>query len=558
MSSHYHITSPIRQLCWYLLIITLFSGNTSLADHPVSTEKLTILVVSSWHKNHPWHQEFEKGLTDKLKKANPNTVLYFEFLDAARFPNNKNRQSFFTFLDQKYRNLGIDYLVVESLPAVNAFNLNQNLLPEAERVLIAPGGSFSKTLESGNLHVPVQSDFKGSIEEMLRLTSPKQLFVIVDTLSAGGKKRLNTFNNALQKIPDKPQTRIWENLTIDDILTRASKLPKESAIYYLLIFQDGQKNRVKTFDVMQQISVAANAPLFTNWSTLLGYGTVGGYMISGELIGHSAAESIFNYAAGNKAYDAQQQSYGFFYDKRELDRWSIKASVLPANAQVQFDERSVLDVYRYEIILTLVTLLVLIAILVFLARINRQRKKLNDSLRKIANTDPLTGINNRRNFFTLVNSYLAMTERDKPKASVLLIDLDKFKNINDEYGHDIGDEALKATTRIISSFIRKGDVFARFGGEEFIVFLPDTDINQAKVVAEKIRCAVEKNEVTDKIFITISIGLSAVGSDINSAIKNADIALYQAKDQGRNCIRAYSEGLTSPQDLTRLNKENKQ
>jgi len=532
---------PFMLLSWLWPIVALFSGSTCLADHPVSNQKLNILVLSSWHKSHPWHQEFEKGLSDNLRKANPNTALYFEFLDAARFPHNQTKQSFFTFLDEKYRDLEIDYLVVESLPAVTAFNHNNTLLPKAERILIAPGGSFPKTQETGSLRIPVQSDFKGSIEEMLRLTAPKQLFVIVDTLSTGGKKRLATFNNALEKIPDKPQTEIWENLTIDDILNRVSELPKESAIYYLLIFQDGQKKRITTFEALQQISLAANAPVFTNWSTLLGYGTVGGYMISGELIGKSTAESIFNYAAGNKAYHARHQSYGYFYDKRELDRWSIKPSTLPANAKVNFAEISFIDVYRYEIFLVIIIMAALIIILIFMARINRQRKKLNDRLHKIANTDPLTGINNRRNFFTLVNSYLAMTERDKPNASVLMLDLDKFKNINDQYGHDIGDEALKTTSRLISNYIRKGDVLARFGGEEFIVFLPDTNVNQANIVAEKIRCAIEKHKFIENIFITISIGLSAVESDIDSAIKNADIALYQAKNQGRNCIQVHNK-----------------
>jgi len=528
-------------LCWLWPIGTLFSGNISLAEHPVSNEKLNILVISSWHKNHPWHQEFEKGFADTLNKTNPNTTLYYEFLDAERFPDDKNKQSFFTFLDQKYRNLGIDYLVVESLPAVNAFNLNNNLLPKAERVLIAPGGSFTKIQETRRLHIPVQSDFKSSIEEMLRLTNPRQLVVIVDTLSTGGNKRLDTFNNALKTIANKPQTEIWENLSIDDILDKVAKLPKESAIYYLLIFQDGQNKRVKTFEVMQQISVAANAPLFTNWSTLLGHGTVGGYMISGELIGESAAESIYHYAKGNKAYHTLHQAYGYIYDQRQLDRWGIKPSALPANSKVKFSELSFLDVYRYEIIFALITVVVLIIVLIFMARINRQRKNLNDRLQKIANTDPLTGINNRRNFFTLVNSYLAMTERDKPNASVLMIDLDKFKSINDQYGHDIGDEALKTTSRLISNYIRKGDVLARFGGEEFIVFLPDTDVNQAMVVAEKIRSAIEKHKIIENIFITISIGLSAVQSDIESAIKCADIALYQAKDQGRNRTQVHTD-----------------
>jgi len=118
----------------------------------------------------------------------------------------------------------------------------------------------------------------------------------------------------------------------------------------------------------------------------------------------------------------------------------------------------------------------------------------NKKLDKLANHDQLTGVYNRYKLHELFDIKSKLSNRYEIKLSCIIFDIDNFKMVNDIYGHDIGDEVLKTLTKIVQNSIRETDILARWGGEEFVILLPNTDINQAKIVAEKIRKVVEEYE----------------------------------------------------------------
>ncbi|MFK5892795.1 MAG: diguanylate cyclase [Pseudomonadota bacterium] len=167
-------------------------------------------------------------------------------------------------------------------------------------------------------------------------------------------------------------------------------------------------------------------------------------------------------------------------------------------------------------------------------------QKNKSELESLANIDALTGLYNRRYFFELVNQFLDMTKRENKISTILMLDIDNFKNINDTYGHNAGDLALQGFAKVLVENNRKGDAFARFGGEEFIVFLPNLNDDNAFLVAEKIRSSVETFRGVKHINFTVSIGLCEFHHNLDHAIKNADIALYKAKGNGRNRVERYS------------------
>lgn len=158
-------------------------------------------------------------------------------------------------------------------------------------------------------------------------------------------------------------------------------------------------------------------------------------------------------------------------------------------------------------------------------------------------TDPLTGANNRR-AFELKLKQLSLLETP---ISVLAIDIDYFKKINDTYGHDVGDDVLIELTKIINSFSDEADMVVRMGGEEFILLLHGATVKQAFTVAEKLRVAISENEFSNIGHITVSIGVAAwpnllsTATTINKTISLADQALYEAKGQGRNCCIVASD-----------------
>ena len=164
-------------------------------------------------------------------------------------------------------------------------------------------------------------------------------------------------------------------------------------------------------------------------------------------------------------------------------------------------------------------------------------------LEKMASIDKLTNIYNRRMIDEFLNKEIEKEKRHSNGLSVILIDIDHFKNVNDTYGHQMGDLVLSQVAKLITENSRKSDIHGRYGGEEFIVICPKTTGKQALVLAEKIRASVE-NFVFDQIGIkTISLGISSFEENDKEEdlIKKADIALYQAKNSGRNRAVLFEE-----------------
>jgi len=161
--------------------------------------------------------------------------------------------------------------------------------------------------------------------------------------------------------------------------------------------------------------------------------------------------------------------------------------------------------------------------------------------RRQATTDPLTGVANRRAFTDRAALAIARTAQDRGALSLLAIDIDHFKRINDGYGHDVGDEALKSVARVIGERLRTDDLLARLGGEEFAVLMPGTDIAAAERQAERLREAVAAAVISAqdvRLSATISIGIAGftTGGRLEDLMKAADQALYQAKESGRNRV----------------------
>lgn len=174
-----------------------------------------------------------------------------------------------------------------------------------------------------------------------------------------------------------------------------------------------------------------------------------------------------------------------------------------------------------------------------LTEINNLLEKKSKKYEKIAGTDPLTGLYNRYKFTELfISEFKTMIQRAN-SMSILFIDIDYFKKINDSYGHNSGDHVLVDVANILLRELRAVDILSRWGGEEFIALLPTANASQAKKIAINMKDKISEKPLSDGIKTTISIGVSEVqNSDtLESVVKRADEALYKAKQDGRNCVR---------------------
>lgn len=242
-----------------------------------------------------------------------------------------------------------------------------------------------------------------------------------------------------------------------------------------------------------------------------------------------------------------ESQYAIFQSLEDVSGQAIGVMVM------LFDTSRLTRQVRQSVFIGSVSVIIAAAILIlffywFVGRIGLRMAQNELQLQQMATHDALTGLNNRRYFDRLLEDSISLTKRYGRPVSLLMIDIDHFKKVNDQYGHPVGDAVLVELGQRLTDQARINDRVCRYGGEEFSVLLPETDAKSALEIARRI-CRVMENEVWDvskniQIGITVSIGVASLPSDVNTSQKlvtAADKALYAAKQAGRNRVCSYAD-----------------
>jgi diguanylate cyclase (GGDEF)-like protein len=200
------------------------------------------------------------------------------------------------------------------------------------------------------------------------------------------------------------------------------------------------------------------------------------------------------------------------------------------------------EIFKQKIVfISLITIIILVIliIIILIVEINK-RKKFNEKLKEYSTKDSLTGLLNRRSIKSIIESEIYRKKRYDTPTSLLLVDIDFFKEINDQYGHAIGDNVLSTLAHIFRENTRKTDSIARWGGDEIAIVAANTTIEDAVLLAESIRKNVKAHAFEEIDHITLSIGVSEYSSNESYLewYKRTDKALYEAKSKGRNRVCA--------------------
>ena len=171
-----------------------------------------------------------------------------------------------------------------------------------------------------------------------------------------------------------------------------------------------------------------------------------------------------------------------------------------------------------------------------------RHERLSEKIKRLSEEDYLTKLSNRRKIHEIIEKEIHRSKRYNSSFAIILLDIDNFKNTNDSFGHNTGDQVLVRISDIINDTIRESDVASRWGGEEFLVFCPHTNVDGAFALAEKLRANIERAEFEDVGYKTASFGVTQVehGDTVQSMISRADEALYSAKNAGKNRVLAAS------------------
>jgi len=235
---------------------------------------------------------------------------------------------------------------------------------------------------------------------------------------------------------------------------------------------------------------------------------------------------------GSRIFEYTEAGEDYLLNRKYIDEIDL---YLIVEAKVNNFTHKAKETFYFNILISaVITILISIIIVLYVRRIHLK-------LDKLACNDALTGLPNRRSFHEHLTEFLLLKERNNIQLSILFIDIDDFKHINDTNGHDAGDKVLKHLANILNDNVRKSDFVVRWGGEEFIVLLIDSDIVEAKIIAEQLRSKVADSNCLSSANhkqVTISLGATEVTNDdsIDAILKRADLALYRAKSLGKNCV----------------------
>lgn len=554
---------PLRQLwCGVLLCAVLLLQAAASAAPAAAERKVLVLYSLGSDASSAWQALLRKGLTAELDKQDASThpSIFEERFDAVRVGDDAAMGAMEPYLRAKYAGVQFDAIITENYVAARFLSERPALFPGVPRHYVNHGRQGWKP--AGGKSYQVQTDFNLTIGVIPRVAPQVKRVVVIADSTDRIQESVRAIRKAAQAYDGKLAFEYWENLSFDEIHRQAAQLRDGSAIFLLPSYQDRNGERRPPVSTARKLAAVTQVPIFTSWEAIVVPGVAGGYVVSSERIGRAIGRILLQQEPDIAAIP------GYLFDYGAVERFHLRD--IPSTAHWINHPQSVLLQYVWQIVAGL-TLIVLEGILISalivslrsrrqtLRALNQERDQLearvaqrtqelmvaNTKLEQQATTDPLTGIGNRRRMTEQINKELERSRRFKHPLSLLMADIDHFKEVNDAYGHEAGDRTLVMVAHALASGMRSIDMASRFGGEEFVLLMPETDIDVARAAAERLRSDIAALRMTgdngEEIRLTISIGVACsdptgVMDSASSLLSRADKALYRAKHEGRDRV----------------------
>ena len=515
-----------------------------------------------------WQTLIHKGMSAELANENWHLApgIYEERLDSVRVGEQPAVAGLETYLQTKYRMVQFDAIITENYLAAQFLSQHPQLFPGVPRYYVNQGRQDWTPADGVNLDV--RHDFGKAIAVMLQVTPGLRHIAVVGDGSARGQAWIAAISAAIAPYQDRLKADFWDHLSQEELWRRTGMLGQGSAIYLLPVYRDELGQRTTPPAMARDLASRSAVPIFTSVESLILPGVVGGYVISGEKVGRTIARILLGRTPNPDGMQAT------IFDDAAVQRFGLRN--LPGESRILNRPQGIWAQYHWQIIagLSLITLQAALITALLLARRSRrasvaalhaERDMLeervlqrtlellvaNSRLEQQATTDPLTGLGNRRMMTLRLTEELERAQRFGHTLSLLMIDIDHFKRINDDHGHDAGDRAIAAVAQVLRSVTRGMDTAARFGGEEFVLLMPETPLPVALEAAERLRLAAASLRVEcddgQLVSLTISIGVTCNTPQSTAATRReadnmtdllirADKALYHAKHGGRDRV----------------------
>lgn len=541
---------------WLILCALPFSAE--------GARKKKILILHSYHQGLEWTDSITSGIQSVFKPLDKDFELYYEYLDTKRNTGDDYDQRLKELFILKMKNIPFEAVIVADNNALEFIKSTLKFLNGNPPIVFCGINHFRPelidTLPSVT-GVTEDTDIRATFDLMIKLHPERNRIVVILDKTTTGQALKQSLDETIHDFNNRIKIDILQDFSLDEATATVATLGAEDMIYLLTFNRDRDNNFISYSEGIALLTEASSVPIYGPWDFYLGKGIVGGMITSGFQQGKIAAGLALRIMHGENTQNipvVTDSANRFMFDDNRLQAFHIDRKLLPADSLIINSPPGFYNQYHRIMLggtLVAVFLLViswwrlwmqkressrLVAMNTVLDNLVEQKtsrlQATNQMLHQLAITDDLTGSHNRGYLLKRLAKEIKRTDRQRGKLSIIMVDVDHFKRINDTYGHHFGDEVLKQVSTIIGLNLREQDVNGRYGGEEFLVILPDTNLNKAKIIAERIRQNIVSYHWDSEDFhVTISGGIAQYrGETMESLLKRADKLLYQAKDLGRN------------------------
>ena len=581
-----YIKRTVYSLGFIVSFLLLCSNSFFHAVKAEENSQKNILILNSYSDVFNWTHDESNGIINGLTSNGKNISISVEYMDWKNFNLKNNWDYLYEYFNYKYENKHLDLIITTDDAALDfALEYRKKMFSDAPIVFCGVNSEGIKTL------IKDQSNVTGVAEEIDPIDTLKlavkanpevdEIYLLYDN-SESGISTGQLMNETIKRFDSNINIINWNNLSLDEILIKVAKLNKNS-IVYITTYTSDTNNTVYDFDyVIKEVSLLSNVPVYGLYDFALGNGIIGGKMLSGRLQGENAAEIAIRILSGEDPDDipilyTNTTNTAFDYD--QLVRFGIPFNILPKDGEIINRPFSFYQTYR-TLVLAVIAIFTLIAIFVLIllfhnkklrnmkndlnnkneeliaseeksrkqyekiVLINEKIRLSDEKLKYHAYHDILTGLPNKTSLY----EYMGTIDSQVGKA-IFFIDLDDFKFINDTLGHSYGDKVLIRVGDKINRLLSNGGTLYHLSGDEFIVLYERVDdIYKVEHLAKKLLDDFSKNY--DNAFVDIRVSFSmgiAIspnhGVNVEELIKHADIAIYNAKKQGKNRYVIFNETL---------------
>lgn len=575
------------------MIIIMITALSETAECKTVENDKHILFISGYNPDYPSVNAWIDGIKEQFNKDDTYNFTYsYSYFDLIHFASQDDYlPEMARHLAAKFKNAPPDLIICDSfmLPFLQTYS--QKIFPNVPIAAIQVNDPIpiNRQLFDNLTIISSDNDDKEKIIQLILTTRPntQKIFIIVNDSPLGHSAIKSILANK-DKYPNI-QFVFSNKMDYEEIYNNINTFKNDTAILYLFWNRYDDNKKLLPLQIFQKIYHSAKVPIYTINSYYIGKGATGGYIHNWKQVGQYAAKACIDILAKKKlspVINTPNCVNQYIFDWHELTRWGINENLLPENTQIENKPPSLWTHYKNWIIYGSIVILLETSLTIFLFITYRKRKKaenkvtqlninlekiirertselektiaeltstkilqentnnylttLNKKLHEISITDELTGLNNRRYTAKKIKEMIQKFKISGEIWSLGMADIDFFKKVNDKYGHDAGDFILIEVSKIMKKNLSGVDIVSRWGGEEFILLMPKTNLEQAKNKLENIRQLIDKKiwiHNDNVLHVTITLGVSTIHIDDaveEDIIKRADLALYNGKNSGRN------------------------